>query len=73
MKVIFNLNKSVIQNPHDYQWYFANPQVVGKYSFLDEFKTYSRGSSPLKFRKTMTQTPESGSNENVTFFKKDSK
>jgi hypothetical protein len=65
------MNKSVIHNPHDYQWYFANPQVVGKYSFIDEFKTYSRSSSPLKFRKTMSHTPESGSGQNVYSFKLD--
>jgi hypothetical protein len=35
-------------NPHDYQWYFTNPQLVGKYSFIDEHKVYSKNNSPIK-------------------------
>jgi hypothetical protein len=42
----------VIHNPHDYQSYFTNPQVVGKYNFYNEYIIYSKKNSPVKSRKT---------------------
>lgn len=52
-KVVIFLIKIVVADPHNYQWHYNNPQVVGEHSFVAEHKKiYSCINSPVKLRKT---------------------